>query len=111
MSKGMQYWSDHLAAIAAEGIQTRAYAEREGLSASALYYWRKRLKAAAADSAIVSLAAPRAGGQFVPVQLSDVFQPVRCSLTVAPGVRLELTQLPPPDWLAGLADAVARQGR
>lgn len=111
MSKGMQYWSDHLAAIAAEGIQTRAYAKREGLSASALYYWRKRLKAAAADSAIVSLAAPRAGGPFVAVQVSDVFQSVRCSLTVAPGVRLELMQLPSPDWLASLAGAVARQGR
>ncbi|HUH88080.1 MAG TPA: cobyrinic acid ac-diamide synthase [Pusillimonas sp.] len=111
MSKRMQYWSDHLAAIAVEGIQTKAYAKREGLSASALYYWRKHLKAAAGGTAIAPSAAPRASGQFVAVQVSDVFQPVRCSLTLAPGVRLELAQLPTPEWLAALAGAVARQVR
>jgi len=107
----MQYWSDHLAAIAAEGIATKAYAKRESLSAAALYYWRKRLKDAASGTAIVAPVAPRLSSRFVPVQVSDVLQPVRCSLSVAPGVRLELAQLPAPEWLAALAGAVARQVR
>lgn len=111
MSKRMQYWSDHLAAIAGEGVPTAAYARREGLSACALYYWRKRLKHVALGTAIATSKAPRAGGQFVPVQVSDIFQPERCSLSVAPGVRLELAQLPTPEWLATLARAVARQVR
>ena len=31
MSEARQYWSKHLAAIAAEGVSSKAYAEREGL--------------------------------------------------------------------------------
>lgn len=111
MSKGMQYWSDHLAAIAVEGIQTKAYAKREGLSVSALYYWRKRIKDAASSTVVAPAVAPRTSSQFVPVQVRDVFHPVPCSLSVAPGVRLELAQLPTPEWLAALAGAVARQVR
>ncbi len=112
MSKRMQYWSGHLAAIAAEGITTIAYAKREGLSSSALYYWRKHLKNGAAKAALTaSPVAVRPTGQFVPVQISDVSQAVRCSLTVAPGVRLELGQLPDPGWLAALGAAVSRQVR
>lgn len=38
MSKAIEYWSAHLAAIAAEGIETAVYAKRESLSASVLYY-------------------------------------------------------------------------
>lgn len=111
MSKGMQYWSDHLAAIAAEGVQTKAYAEREGLSVSALYYWRKRLKAEGSTQARALPVMPQAGRQFVPVQISDTSACVPCSLILAPGVRLELAQLPSAQWLAALGAAVSRQVR
>lgn len=111
MSKGMQYWCSHLAAIAAEGVQTKAYAKREGLSVSALYYWRKRLKSEASSSTVVLPAAPQSGRQFVPVQISDADARVPCSLILAPGVRLELAQLPSAQWLAALGAAASRQVR
>jgi len=110
MSKRRQCWSDHLAAIAAEGVQTKAYAKREGLSVSALYYWRKRLKSEGSSS-VVALSAPQPVRQFVPVQLSDAQAHVPCSLILAPGVRLELAQLPSAQWLAALGAAVSRQVR
>ncbi len=40
MSERSKFWLSHLSAIEAEGITTKAYAEREGLSPQALY--RKR---------------------------------------------------------------------
>lgn len=43
MSEDSEFWLSHLSAIEAEGITTKAYAEREGLSPQALYAWRKRL--------------------------------------------------------------------
>ena len=44
MSEARQYWSKHLAAIAAEGVSSKAYAKREGLAVASLYFWRRRLK-------------------------------------------------------------------
>src|SRR5690606_34320885 len=39
------YWESHLESITREGIGTKAYAQREGIAISSLYYWRRRLKA------------------------------------------------------------------
>lgn len=41
---GQAYWEAHLKAIETEGIDAKAYAKREGLAVSNLYYWRQRLK-------------------------------------------------------------------
>lgn len=51
MSERSTFWLSHLSAIEAEGITTKAYAEREGLSPQALYQWRKRLVAGGAAAA------------------------------------------------------------
>ena len=112
MSEGMDYWSKHLSAIGAEGISTKAYAQREGLSVASLYYWRSRLsrKARRAEPMPKVVAMPSVK-QFVPVQLSAASEAVRCTLVMAPGVRLELAQLPAPEWLAALGAAIERQVR
>src|SRR5699024_4024455 len=103
----MQYWSQHLAVIAAEGITTKAYAEREGLPVGALYYWRKRVKAGASDNA----AAEPAKRKLVPVRIEPPGRPrAACTLTLAPGIHLELPQLPDPQWLASLMAATAVRG-
>jgi hypothetical protein len=105
MSKAKQYWSRHLTAIANENVTTKAYAEREGLSAAALYYWRKRLKDDAAADTGATSAAKR---QLVPVQVAPSGQPrAHCTLMLAPGIHLELAQLPDPQWLASLVSATA----
>ncbi|QGS27568.1 IS66 family insertion sequence element accessory protein TnpA [Cupriavidus metallidurans] len=105
MSEAVAQWAGHLEAIEAEGISAQAYARREGVSAASLYYWRRRLKSRQPSAAIE--AAPR----LVSVHLGETPEPVRCTLLVAPGVRLELMQLPSAAWLAQLAAAVARQVR
>lgn len=100
MPERQQYWSDHLDRIAAEGISTRAYARREGISAAALYYWRHRLKAeATCDS---GSAGKSSGRSLVPVEVVDetADDTVVGTLTLAPGIQLALSELPSPDWLA-----------
>lgn len=99
-------WSVHLSAIEAEGISVQAYARRENLSAASLYYWRKRLKPQVVPPG------DRPVPQLVAVQLSEpphIGQ--RCTLWLAPGVRLELSTLPSGAWLAQVAAAVSQQVR
>jgi N-acetylmuramoyl-L-alanine amidase len=68
------FWWSHLSAIEAEGITTKAYAEREGLSPQALYQWRKRLVAGGRRSRA------KLGG-FVPIQIEPSMA-VRVGCTV-----------------------------
>jgi transposase-like protein len=100
MSERMQYWSRHLAAIEREGITTRAYAQREGLSVGALYQWRRELKAR--GQAV-------AGGGFVAVQVAPpAIEPASgCRLRLGAQVVLELSALPSAQWVAGLGAALA----
>lgn len=104
MSDRTQYWSSHLERIAAEGITTKGYAKREGLSAAALYYWRSRLKTEA-ESAESPTAAMVSGRQWVPVQVTEQQACAACTLTLAADIHLELTVLPSPEWLARLVAA------
>lgn len=105
MSKGAEYWAGHLAAIEAEGISTQAYAKREGLSAAALYWWRRRLKGSQATPVH-----PVRRGCFVPVQVRRTSEPIGCTLVIG-AMTMELSQLPGPDWLAALSAAVGERGR
>lgn len=108
MPNRQHYWSRHLDRIAAEEIATAAYARREGLSAPALYYWRKRIKtkATAGDSAGV---AP--GRRLVPVRVTDEPAHKPCTLTLAPGIELALPEWPSPQWLARVVAAQAATTR
>lgn len=103
MTERAAYWSGHLAAIEREGITTRAYAAREGLSVGALYQWRRALKSRAAG------AVPPGQG-FVAVTVPPVSgitrEGVACRLRLGGGVTLELTSLPSAAWLAGLVEAL-----
>jgi hypothetical protein len=103
MSQGMEYWRGHLSAIDAEGISTKAYAAREGLSAAALYHWRKRMKAREAVSEV--------GAGFVALRVDQGDTPMSCTVVMAPGLRLELVQLPTPAWLAALSTALQARAR
>ena len=109
MTKKEQYWSEHLAAVSAENVTTKAYAEREGLSAASLYYWRKRLRQTTSGQ---SGTGRSTRSKLVPVQVAASSQQrLTCTLTLAPGIHLELAQLPEPQWLASLATASAGQLR
>lgn len=105
MSERAEYWSHHLAAIAAEGISTQAYAKREGLAVASLYYWRKRLNAANSKDSVLP------SGRFIAVQLQERNEGSGCQLHIGAGVQLNLPQLPSPHWLAELCLALAGQER
>lgn len=100
--KDEAWWRGHLEAIEREGIPTKAYAQREGLSVGQLYGWRKRIKKRAGRAAAGSAGL----SQFLAVQVesASASTPVRspCTLVTTSGVRLELPQLPSPQWLAEL---------
>jgi len=74
MSEHSEFWLSHLSAIEAAGITTKAYAERDRLSAQALCQWRKRLVAGARASRA------KLGG-FVPIQIESSMA-VRAGCTV-----------------------------
>lgn len=99
MSARRDFWLQHLAAIEREGVTTKAYAEREGLSVGALYQWRRELKAPAPHCV---------GGGFVAVELERPARTERCLLRLSGGVALELAQLPGPNWVAALCAALTK---
>jgi hypothetical protein len=105
MSERNTFWLSHLSAIEAEGITTKAYAEREGLSPQALYQWRKRLVAGGRSSRA------KLGG-FVPIQIEpSVTARAGCTVVIDAQLRLECATLPGVDWLAALSAALAERGR
>ena len=103
MSGVEEFWRRHLAAIEAEDITTKAYAEREGLSVHMLYQWRRQLrdKVAAKPGAFVAVQMPAA--EPVPA--------ARCQLQIGHAVRMEFGELPDAQWLAALAAALIREER
>ena len=99
MSKrmGAAFWAQHVEAASQAGISSVAYAERHGLHVKRLYFWQRRLRA---DAAHVKPA--RRQNSFVALQVA-VAAPANCILTLTSGLRLELSELPAPQWLAALA--------
>ncbi|MEN9478279.1 MAG: hypothetical protein RLZZ300_2420 [Pseudomonadota bacterium] len=107
MSERSKFWVSHLSAIEAEGITTKAYAEREGLSPQALYQWRKRLVAGDRRSR-----AKLGVGGFVPIQIKpSMTARTGCTVVIGADLRLECTALPAVDWLAELSAALTGRGR
>jgi hypothetical protein len=112
MRNAKQYWLKHIEAIKAQGMQTTAYARRHNVSLASLYAWQRKLR----DEATASKGA--AGrSQFVALQVVDaaaaasVNLPVRCTLVLGAGVRLEMQALPDPQWLLAVGAGAASVGR
>ena len=102
------FWFRHLTAIEREGISTKAYAEREGVSSASLYQWRNKLQQGAkagtcgAPGDFVALAWPRAVA---------VSTPMAYTLRLVSGLTLELSALPDAQWLATLNSALTQERR
>ena len=105
----MQYWSRHVAAVEAQAITTRAYAQRHGLVLSTLYYWQNKLKPTAAMQVHCEpTGATAQPSKFVTLHVKAPDYAMRamatnCTLVLGAGVRLEMTALPDPQWLTALA--------
>ena len=97
MENTTEFWKHHVATIEQEGVAVTVYAKRHSLSLASLYYWRQKLMAAA------GLAAPATLGKFVAVRIAEAApSSVPCTLLLPSGLRLEMSALPAPAWLAAL---------
>ena len=109
-SNESSHWQFHLDQIEQEGISTKAYAAREGLSLQSLYQWRHELKRRRSDDPVSLAITPRAPRKFVqmsvvPEEENDQ-QPANCCLVLPSGLRLEMSALPSPRWFAELAQVL-----
>lgn len=111
MMNAQQFWSQHLAAIQSQGVSASAYAKQHGLALSSLYYWQRKLRAAAPASGALSAAATtatsKAPGQFITLSIGDrlgqgAHLAMPCTLVLAGGVQLQMSALPDPQWLLAL---------
>jgi hypothetical protein len=96
------FWEQQLALQAQSGLSLAAFAKREGLSSKSLYNFRHKLKLSSAAKAARAPAPPA----FVPVRVSapaGLDSSPRCVLVLASGHRLELSWLPPAQWLQSLS--------
>lgn len=101
MKIGTDFWTEHVAAAKLEGGSTKVYAQRHGISVTALYYWQRKLKAAEIGEASQA-------SKFVSLRVSEAVVAPRspgCTLVLPSGMRLELAALPSPEWLAALGRA------
>jgi hypothetical protein len=106
-----QYWSAHVGAVKAQAITTKAYAQKHGLVLSTLYYWQRRLKPTTpTQTSAQTLRAPTTQpSKFVSLHVKTpdnyAVRPMmsNCTLVIGTGVRLEMSELPNPQWLATLA--------
>lgn len=103
-----QYWSRHVAAVKAQAITTRAYAQRHGLVLSTLYYWQHKLKPTAATQANATpMTTTPQPSKFVSLHVKTpdyVMRPMstNCTLVLGTVIRLEMPALPDPQWLTAL---------
>ena len=91
----------HVAASQLETIPASEYAKRHGLAVKSLYYWRRKLsKSDKTDAALPA-------GKFVALRIAPGgARPNNCTLALPSGLRLEMSALPQPEWLAALVRAV-----
>ena len=103
MKMGMEFWTQHVAAARLQAASARDYAKQHGISVTALYYWQRKLKAPTGGH---TQSGPV--GKFVALRVCPTVEApsaCSCTLVLAPGMRLEMTELPAPQWLAALGRA------
>ena len=100
-------WVAHIDARKAEGISLKTYAKRHGLAVDSLYYLRRKMTLRGLASAPVkpsnTSTTPRL---FTRLQVSgstDLAGDMMIRLCLGSGLKLEMSNLPPVEWLAALA--------
>ena len=110
MKMGAEFWESHIAVAKRETISASEYARRHNISVAALYYWQHKLKSASGSTPkkTSTLARPAHASPFVELRVLDqqVMPPCLCTLVLPSDLRLELTALPEPSWLAALVYAM-----
>lgn len=107
MDGDIEFWTSHVEACRREGTAASVYARRHGLTLASLYYWRRKLKLAAA---VNDGGGGGPAGKFVALRVTDVAAGAPtgpCTLVLRSGLRLELAALPSPTWLLAFDQAHA----
>lgn len=107
-------WEQHVAAARQQNLSTKAYADKHGLAASTLYYWQRKLQGMTNAQAVGDPSSPsspsNSTSKFVALRVADTervnaqLSPY-CTLILAAGIRLDMSSLPDPRWLAELGRA------
>ena len=107
MEGDTEFWTSHVEACRREGTAASVYARQHGLTLASLYYWRRKLKLAAAvgDGGTSGVANKFAALRVVDAAAAAATEP--CILVLRSGLRLELATLPSPAWLLALEQAHA----
>jgi len=102
MKMGTGFWAGHVAAAKLQGGPASVYAKQLGISVTALYYWQRKLKATPEMGESGQL------NKFVALRVAAAVvaqSSPNCTLVMPSGMRLEMSALPAPDWLAALGRA------
>ncbi len=108
MKNARHYWSIHITAIKSQGVTASDYARRHDLALTSLYYWKRKLQLApTALSASEPVTTPKISSKFVSLRVRDPVPDMAqtawpCTLVFAGGMRLEMSALPDPQWLAAV---------
>ena len=107
MKMGTEFWVEHVAAAKLEAISASEYSRRHGISVAALYYWQRKLRTADTPQELSKRAKTVHPSKFVALHvLGKVIVPsCPCTLVLSSGLRMEMSALPEPSWLAALVRA------
>jgi hypothetical protein len=102
-----QEWIAHLNACKCEGISLKAYAKEHKLSVDSLYYQRRKMTLCGlASTSATPSKASSTPTLFTRLQVGLSTESVRDNsirLCLEGGLKLEMSSLPPVEWLAALA--------
>jgi len=91
-----QEWIAHLEQAQQQNLSLQEYARRTGIKASSLYAARKWRSKARPQTATASMS-------FAEVRMTGAsLDSAACVLHLTPGIRLQLSVLPSPQWLAAV---------
>jgi len=99
MKMGTDFWRAHVLAAKQEAQSASEYARRNGLSVKSLYYWQRKLKESGDSDG------PVRASKFIALRIAPGGSN-HCTLSLPTGLRLEMSALPQPEWLASLARAL-----
>ena len=108
MIQKAEFWAAHVKAAGLVAASASEYAKQHGLAVKSLYYWRRKLEGAKPVHQTGINPIPSVpSNKFVALQVATPRQ-THYTLSLPSGLRLEMSVLPSPEWLAVLIQSVER---
>lgn len=108
-AQGREFWEPHVEGLTASGLTSVGYAREHGLSVHALGWWRRKLKGMSSKQSVTGSSK---SSPFVALKVAEpmMLRSMDVTLAIGSDVRLQMSELPPPAWLAQFGLAI-RGGR